>query len=339
MILSLTESDVSSVLDITDGIRVVEESLARHARGEATLVPRISQTVPNGGGMFRIMPAMLPLDGFFGLKTLTGFPGRRLPGETYFTVLLFEAVTGALRALIAGTHLTGIRTGAATGVATKYLAGKDADVLGIFGAGAQAKYQVAAIMAVRPLRLVKVFSRDLRKAVAFAQWINAEFDVEAIPTESAREVVEGSSLIVTVTTATAPVFSGDWLERGTHVSGVGANTAKKCELDPVTFGKSRIVVDSREQTLEESGDIQAAIQSGEITAKDLDTELGEIIIQAKTGRENDNEITLFKSVGLAVQDIATAVYVYKQAVEKGIGTTLDLNANYDTGVRVPILSA
>jgi ornithine cyclodeaminase/alanine dehydrogenase-like protein (mu-crystallin family) len=338
MILSLTESDVSSVLDMVDGIRVVEESLAQHARGEATLVPRISQTVPNGGGMFRIMPAMLPVEGFFGLKTLTGFPGRRLPGETYFTILLFEAVTGALRALIAGTHLTGIRTGAATGVATKYLARQDADVLGIFGAGAQAKYQVAATMAVRPLRLVKVFSRDFRKAVAFAQWINDEFDVEAIPTESAQEVVQGSSMVVTVTTATAPVFSGEWLASGTHVSGVGANTTKKCELDPVTFGKSRIIVDSREQTLEESGDIQAAIRSGDITAKDVDTELGEVVIQKSAGRENNDEITLFKSVGVAVQDIAAAVYVYKQALGKGIGTALDLNANYDTGVRVPILS-
>jgi ornithine cyclodeaminase/alanine dehydrogenase-like protein (mu-crystallin family) len=193
-------------------------------------------------------------------------------------------------------------------------------------------------MAVRPLRLVKVFSRDFIKAVEFSRWITQEFGVEAIPAENAREIIEGSSLVVTVTTAAAPVFAGEWLEAGTHVSGVGANTSKKCELDAVAFQKSRIVVDSKEQTLEESGDIQAAIRSGAITANDLSTELGEIVTQKSAGRQTEGEITLFKSVGIAVQDIAVAVYVYKEALEAGIGTALDLNASYDNGVRIPILS-
>src|SRR5579871_3263942 len=159
MVLSLTESDVHQLFDMAAGLRVIEESFRHHANGQTVLIPRISQNL-DGGVAFRIMPAAMPAAQWFGLKTLTGYPGRRTPGETYFTLLLFEAVTGALRAVIAGTYLTGIRTGAASGVAAKYMAREDADVLGIIGAGSQARYQLAAMLAVRSIRLVKVFDPD-----------------------------------------------------------------------------------------------------------------------------------------------------------------------------------
>jgi alanine dehydrogenase len=323
MILSLSENNVAKVFNMAAGLRVVEESVGQHAAGESMLIPRVSQNLP-GGVAFRVMPAAMLRTQWFGLKTLTGYPGRRLPGEMYFTLLLFEGQTGALRALIAGTYLTGIRTGAATGVAAKYLAKQSADILGIFGAGAQAKYQVAALIAVRPITLVKVFDPDRAKATYFAAWVVATFGIEALAVATPREAVSGCELVVTVTTASEPVFSGEWLDPGTHISGVGANTPKKRELDAETFRRSKIVVDSKDQIAEEAGDLLDAIKNGVITSSQVDTELGDLIIGRRVVRTSEDDITLFKSVGIAVEDIASAAYVYEEAKKQGIGTQLAL---------------
>ena len=149
MVLLLSEADVARSLSMPDAVRVVEQAFA--ATGGHTVMPRISADVPGNGGAFRVMSAIVPELGFFGLKTLTGYPGRRLPGETYFAILLFSCETGALRAIVAGNRLTGIRTGAATAVAAKHMSRPDSHVLGVIGAGVQAKYQVAALAAVRPI--------------------------------------------------------------------------------------------------------------------------------------------------------------------------------------------
>jgi ornithine cyclodeaminase/alanine dehydrogenase-like protein (mu-crystallin family) len=240
--------------------------------------------------------------------------------------LLFNAENGALRAVMAAGHLTGIRTGAATGVAAKYLAREDATILGIFGAGVQAKQQVAALIAVRPVMQIKVFDIDRAKAEAFAAQLGEEFNVRARPAASARETVAGSDLVVTATTARQPVFCGDWLEEGTHLSGIGANTPAKRELDAVAFQRSKIVVDFKDQALQEAGDLREAISTGAITSDHLHAELGEIIIGKKAGRSSDREITMFKSVGIAVEDIATAAYVYQRAIAGGLGTSMTLEA-------------
>src|SRR5436190_8923658 len=177
MILLLSETDVASVISMGDGVRVVEEALRHHAGGGGVVLPRISADVPGNGGAFRIMPAIMPEIEFFGLKTLTGYPGRRLPGETYFAVMLFSCDTGALRAIVAGNRLTGIRTGAATGVAAKHLSRADSRVLGIIGAGVQGRYQVAALLEVRPVEQVRVFDIDALKAEKFAREIELDFQV------------------------------------------------------------------------------------------------------------------------------------------------------------------
>lgn len=324
-ILILSETDVAEAISMADGIRLVEQSIEQYTQGQATLLPRVSLDLPGDGGAFRVMSAAMPGLGAFGLKTLTGYPGKRLPGETYFTLLLFSATTGALQAVMAAGHLTGIRTGAASGVAAKYLARADAATLGLFGAGVQAKQQAAAIVAVRPVKLIKVFDLDRAKAVEMAAQLSQEFNIEARPAENARETVTGSDLVVTATTAREPVFSGDWLEEGAHVSGIGANTPAKRELDGATFRRSKIVVDFKEQALEEAGDLREALKTGAITAADLHAELGEIITGIKPGRSNDQEITLFKSVGVAVEDIGAAAYVFEQARAKGLGTPMTLD--------------
>ncbi len=326
MVLILSEQDVAGVLQMADGVRLVERAFRDHANGQSLLIPRVSQDLPNGGGAFRIMPAVLPSRNWFGLKTLTGFPGRRLPGETYFAVLLFEMETGALRAVVAGSHLTGVRTGAASGVAAKYLARDNAEVLGVFGAGVQARHQVAALVEVRPVKMVKVFDRNKPKAAAFVDMIRKDHGIDACVSPGGKETVIGSDLLVTATTSREPLFSGDWLEPGTHLSGMGSNAPGKRELDKTCFSRSKVVVDFKEQALEESGDLRHAIESGAITPDKIHAELGEIVTDRKVGRQNDDEITLFKSVGVAIEDIATAAFAYEKAIATGVGTYLQLDS-------------
>ena len=262
--------------------------------------------------------------GFFGLKTLTGYPGCRLPGEIFFAILLFSSDTGALRAIIAANRLTGIRTGAATGVAAKYLSRAYSSVLGIIGAGVQARYQVSALKEVRPLTEVRIFDIDSAKAEVFASEIELELQIAACAVADAREAVTGCDLVVTATAAKAPVFDGQWLDDGSHVSGVGSNSPNKKELDTCVFQRSRIVVDFRDQALQEAGDLQQALQMEAIQEDAIYAELGEVITGTKPGRQNDDEITLFKSVGMAIEDIATATFVYQQALAAGVGARVEL---------------
>jgi alanine dehydrogenase len=326
MVLFLSEADVAGLVSMSDGVQVIEHALEQHSTVPGNhVMPRVSADVPGNGGAFRIMAAILPQYGYFGLKTLTGYPGRRLPGETYFALLLFSCETGALRAIMAGDRLTGIRTGAATGVAAKYLSRADAKVLGVIGAGVQARYQVAALREVRPLTRIRVFDIDRTRAETFAREIELDFQVDTRPVSNARQAVEECDLVVTATAAKSPVFEGSWLQEGTHVSGVGSNTPNKCELDDTVFRRSRIVVDFKEQTLQEAGDLRHAIAAGTIQSDSIDAELGDVISGKKDRRRDNREITLFKSVGMAIEDIATATFAYEQALARGAGTRLQLD--------------
>jgi alanine dehydrogenase len=323
MITLLSEADVANVVSMGDGVRVVEDALRQHAVGGGVAMPRISADVPGNGGAFRIMSAIMPEIEFFGLKTLTGYPGRRLPGETYFVLMLFSCDTGALRAIVAGNRLTGIRTGAATGVAAKYLSRPDSQSLGVIGAGVQARYQVAALLEVRPVKEVRIFDIDSAKADAFAREIERDFQVRARAVRQVREAVSECDLVVTATAAKTPVFDGQWLDEGTHLSGMGSNTPNKRELDGTVFSRSTIVVDFKEQALQEAGDLQDALRTGAISAAAVDVELGDVIAGKKPGRQHEREITLFKSVGMAIEDIATATFAYQRALAAGLGTQID----------------
>jgi alanine dehydrogenase len=323
MVVFLSESDVQAAITMSEAVTIVEEAFRDYAFGQATLLPRISQTLPGNAGMFRILAATLPTRKMFGLKTLTGFPGRRLENEVYFVILLFEMGSGALRAVISSNYLTGLRTGAASGVAAKYLACENADSLGVIGAGIQAWFQVEALCAVRTIRRVKIFSRDSAKAEALARRVREKLGIDACPVSDAHEAVRGSALVVTATTASAPVVEGEWLDEGTHISGIGANTRTKRELDAACFKRARVVADSREQAIEESGDLRDAIESGAVTLDHIYAELGELAAGLKEGRSSSKEITIFKSVGIALQDIAVAISLFENAVRLGLGTQLD----------------
>jgi alanine dehydrogenase len=335
MILVLSEADVAHALSMADGVRLVEQALTRHAAGGGVVMPRISADLPGNGGAFRVMSAIVPELGFFGLKTLTGYPGRRTPGETYFAILLFSCENGGLRGLIAGNRLTGIRTGAATGVAARHLARPDAHVLGVIGAGVQARYQVAALREVRPLTEVRIFDIDASKADAFAREIEVELQVAAHPVKTAREAIAACDLVVTITTSKTPVFDGHWIESGAHVTGAGSNTPAKRELDDTVFQRSKLIVDFKDQALLEAGDLQQALRNGAIGEDAIYAEIGEVLTGRKPGRANDHEITLFKSVGMAIEDLATATFAYEQALALGLGTYVQLDGAAVAAVAAP----
>lgn len=327
MILLLSEADVARVVSMADGVRVVEDALRQHAVGGGVAMPRISADVPGNGGAFRIMPAIMPEIEVFGLKTLTGYPGRRLPGETYFVVMLFSCDSGALRAIVSGNRLTGVRTGAATGVAAKYLSRPNSQTLGVIGAGVQARHQVAALLEVRSLKEIRIFDIETAKADAFAREIETDFHVRARATRAVREAVSECDLVVTATAAKTPVLDGHWLDEGTHVSGMGSNTPNKRELDGTAFARSTIVVDFKEQALQEAGDLRDALRTGAISGQAVDVELGDVIAGQKPGRQSEREITLFKSVGMAIEDVATATFAYQRALVEGLGTRIDFEAS------------
>src|ERR1700722_14808100 len=323
MIVFLSESDVQAAITMPEALAIVEAAFRDHALGRATILPRVSQTLPGTAGMFRILAATLPTQKMFGLKTLTGFPGKRLEDEIYFAILLFEMEGGALRAMISANYLTGLRTGAAIGVAAKYLARNDASSLGIVGAGMQAWFQAEALCAVRPIDTVKIFSRDKSHAEEFATRLRKSLTVNAVAVNSAQDAVRGSDLMVAATAVSAPLIQGNWLEPGTHVSGIGANTRTKRELDATCFERARVVADSREQVLHESGDLRDAVETGRVTSDVVYAELGELAAGLKQGRSSIEEITIFKSVGVALQDVAVAAFLFEVVQRSGIGTQLD----------------
>jgi alanine dehydrogenase len=323
MALILKESEVRSLLTMKDGIRIVEEGFEQYARGATTLAPRLVMKLEGDAGTFRIMAAIVPEMGGFGLKTLTGTPGKRKPESTYFAMLYFDVIEGALLAVIPATYITGIRTGAASGVATKYLARDDARTVGLFGAGFQGRNQIAAIREVRSIERVRIFDVAEAPARALARELENE-GVEAVVTASPEETVRQADIVASATTASEPPIRGAWLPDGCHVNAVGANAPTKREVDAEAFARARVVVDFREQALQEAGDLMAAIQSGSFTKERIHAELGDVVIGKAKGRESREQITLFKSVGVAIEDVAVAAWVYREAKKKGLGTELNL---------------
>jgi ornithine cyclodeaminase/alanine dehydrogenase-like protein (mu-crystallin family) len=313
--LYLTEQDVESVLPMPDCIAAVEEAFRRQDLGAIINQPRRRLRVPNG--ILHCMEASDDDIGRMGLKVYTSFAPK-----VRFHVLLYDSTNGDLLAMIEADRLGQMRTGAATGVATKYMAREDAKTLGIFGAGWQAESQALAIAHVRKLDRVLVYSRTAEKRQSFADKLRAELGITCEAAESAEEVARNADIVVTATTSRTPVFNGEWLAPGVHVNAVGANSLGRAEIDIATVDRAnRIVVDSIEQSKVEAGDFLAAYESRKFRWESAH-ELHEVVNGRFPGRESDHEITLFKSNGLALEDIATADLVYEKAVDRGLGREL-----------------
>jgi ornithine cyclodeaminase/alanine dehydrogenase-like protein (mu-crystallin family) len=317
MPLLLREEDVTGLLDIKTAIAAVEEVLRDQAEGQATNRPRYRVAMPTS--QLHVMAAGDRRLGVYGLKAYTASrKGAR------FLVLLYESETGDLLAMIEADRLGQMRTGAASGVATKYMALESADTVGIFGAGWQAESQLMAICAVRRIKSIRVYSRGREHREAFARKMTSLLRVEVTAVQCPEEAVRSQSIVVTATTAREPVLKGEWIEPGTHLNAAGSNFLSKTEVDVETIRRARIIaVDSIEQSKMESGDLLPAIDRGVISWESV-TELGRIVAGRDAGRSSNQDITLFKSNGVALEDISTALRVYKLARERGLGEEIEL---------------
>ena len=318
MTLLVREADVRALLTMPMALEAVEESLRQQGNGELALHPRRRLKLPDNA-LLHYMAAGDPIHGFIGMKLYTS-----VRGVVRFVVPLFRSTTGEMAALIEADALGQIRTGAATGVATKYLANANARAVGIIGTGYQARTQLEAVAAVRKLERVRAFGRDPERRLQFCREMSARIDVEVEPVESGERAVRGADIVITATSATKIVLEGAWLSPGVHVNAIGANWAQKRELDEGAVARADIiVVDSIEQSKMEAGDlIQAFVNDA--ARWDAVRELGEIVAAKIPGRTDANQITLFKSNGIATWDLSVAVRVHELAVARGIGQSIPL---------------
>jgi alanine dehydrogenase len=313
MPLLLTESDVHSLLGMPLAMEAVEACFRRMAAGAAQTQPRRRLNFAEKSFM-HYMAASDSDAGYAGLKIYTTSPsGAR------FLIPLFRNQNAELVALIEADYLGQMRTGAASGIATRAMARSNAKRLGIIGTGLQARTQLEAVLLARKFETVRAFGRDKARREQFAKEASEKFGIEVTPVASAEAAVRGSDVLITITNSTKPVVDGKWLEPGIHINAAGSNFAQKAELDAkAVLWADIIAVDSVEQAKIEAGDLIQAFDGDEARWSDV-RELSQIVAGKIPGRKDDSEITIFKSVGIAEEDVATAARVYELAREKGIG--------------------
>jgi ornithine cyclodeaminase/alanine dehydrogenase len=311
-----------------DCLQAVETAFSELAHGRAVMPQRAVIPISAHKGIYLAMPAYIGGDmDALGLKVVTAYPDNpskhKLP-TVLGTLLLCDPATGKAVAIMDAGYLTAVRTGAASGVATKYLAREDAKTCVIFGAGVQARKQLEAVHITRKLDKASVIDIVKDASESFASEMSAQLGLDVVPTEDVEGSVREADIVVTASSSHDPLFDGNWLKPGTHVNNIGSHTPDARELDTTTVKRSKYVADLKEANLAEAGDILIPIQEGAVTEDHIYASLGEIVIGEKPGRENPEEITVFKSCGLAVQDASTALAVYNAAREKGIGTKVEL---------------
>lgn len=326
-VLVINGMEVAALLPMSDAIEVMADALQTLARGDAILPLRPVMWLPDRIGALGMMPAYLGGEpSIMGLKVVSVFPGNRdTPYDSHQgAVMLFETNHGRPLAIIDASAITAIRTAAVTGVATRALAREDAGDLAILGSGVQAQTHLAAMLNVRPIRRIRVWSRTEENAREFAARESERHTVEIEVVETAQGAVDGADLICTVTSATAPVLKGEWIAEGAHVNAVGSSVPFARELDTQAVARSRMYVDRRESALHEAGDFLFPKREGAVDDSHIQGELGDLLIGRVEGRQRPSDITLFKSLGLAVEDLAAGYHVYLKALAGDVGTAVDL---------------
>ena len=317
MVLLLTESDVRSVLTMDIALQAVEEGMRGLADGSAINQPR--RRIMMQGGVLHYMASAVRSSRVFGLKAYPTFGGR-----VDFLIPLYNVETGKLLALIEGDWLGRLRTGAASGVATQYMARPESKTLGLFGTGGQARTQMLAVCASRPIERVHVYSRNPENRAAFVAEMRPLVKAHIVAVHEPRAAVLDMDVIATMTTASQPLFDGEWVMPGTHINAAGSNHLKRREIDGRTIQRcARIAADSVEQAKLECGDLAGAVAEGVIKWEDV-TEFADVVGGRVPGRSSPDEITLFESQGISVWDIATAARVYELAKERGLGQAIPL---------------
>lgn len=323
MTLILNKQDVASVLEMKDCMDVVENAFAELANGTAVLPLRTNIKPPDGLSLY--MPAYIKEMKALACKVVTVYKNNpkkfNLP-VVIGKVLLQDPDSGDVICIMDGGYLTAVRTGAASGVATKYLARKDkGQVAGIFGTGVQARMQLWAVCIARDISKALVYDVSDEAADKFVADMSKKLNLEIIKVDAPDKVLE-ADIICTATSSATPIFNGENVKEGTHINGIGSHTPNARELDTEIIKRSKFIGDSKEACFSEAGDIMIPLEEGEIEETHFYAELGEIITEKVPARTDDKEITIFKSNGLAIQDVATAKLIYDKAVEAGIGVDI-----------------
>ncbi|MGQ9543803.1 MAG: alanine dehydrogenase [Candidatus Bathyarchaeia archaeon] len=326
-ILLLREREIKPLLEVNEILEAVEQAFREKGEGRVQMPPKTYIYYDKYNGDLRVMPAYIESMEASAVKVVNVHPYNRkfnLP-TVMALITLIDPKTGAPQAVMDGTEITAMRTGAAAGVATKYLARKDAGRLGVVGAGVQGSKQLDFIVNVRDIVEVKVY--DIREEAknSFIQMVKQRYPrIRVAAAESVEEAVKGQDVICTVTPSRGPIVMDEWIGDGTHINAIGADAPGKEELDPKILKRAMIVVDDWEQALH-SGEVNVPISMGLISREDIYGELGEVVVGKKKGRTSSGELTIFDSTGLAIQDAAVAKLVYKKALEKRVGSWIEFS--------------
>jgi len=324
--LVLSNTEVAELLPMKECIAVMREALGALAAGLAHQPLRTIMRPADAKGVMGLMPAYLSGDhASFGLKAICVFPGNPAQGRDAHqgAVLLFSGETGELQAMMNASAVTAIRTAAVSAVATDLLARADACNLALLGAGVQARSHLTAMSHVRSIKRCLIASRHFEHAQNFAEEMRPEFSFPLEPVETVEEALKDADLIVTATTAAEPIVRREWISAGAHLNLVGSSTPKAREVDSETMAAASLFVDRRESTVNEAGDYLLAVRDGVIGPDHIRAEIGEVLQGDKPGRTSPEEITLFKSLGLAIEDLFAAQYLYRKVAEQKVGSWVE----------------
>lgn len=319
MVLYLSEFDVRELLSMSDAIQVLQDTFEQQGRRNIINNPR--QRVRTGKSMLHYLAGALPHLGVMGYKAYTS--SRE---GLAFRVFLHDIESGKLLSIMDGNYMGMIRTGAVTGLATKFMSRKDSSTLGVFGTGFQAEGQIMAVCEVRNISTIKVFGRDETRKNNFCKIMSEKVSARILPVRNPDEVLKDADIIVTATTSSTPVFDGKQIKEGIHINAIGGNFLFKSEVDERTIERSDIIaVESIEQCKLESGELMPMIEKGRLSWDQV-FELGYLVCGKENGRTGENDITLFKSVGIAVEDICVARFLYDEALKTKTGSEIDINS-------------
>jgi alanine dehydrogenase len=322
-VLLIPRRDIESIASMKEVIDAVEGAFRAKGLGKVQMPPKLYIKFPAGD--FRTMPCYIPEVGFGGVKIVNVHPKNpekyELP-TVMATIVLMDPETGKPLALMDGTWITNMRTGAGGGVAAKYLARKNSRIIGMVGAGVQARTQLMALNEVLKIEEVRICSRGREGSEKFKRDME-HINLNILIKEKVEDVVRGCDLLVTTTPVTQPIVKNEWIDEGTHINAIGADAEGKEELDPEILKRAKIIVDDFEQACH-SGEVNVPLSKGIISKNDIYAELGEVIVKKKAGRVSEEEITVFDSTGLAIQDLVTATLVYKKAKKLRVGSEVEL---------------
>ena len=326
MIQVYNAQDIRSSVTMPEIIAAVRRAFVQLSAGDAVVPARAQIDVADGLGTTLVMPGYLAKDGGMAVKIVSVFPQNAARGLPMISalVVVVDTTTGRPVAIMDGAVLTALRTGAASGVATDLLARADCRTAAIFGAGVQGRTQLEAVCAVRAIEEAWVYDTDAGRARDFAEEMESRVEATIRVAADPDKAAKAADVICTVTTSARPVFADGSVRPGTHINAVGVFKPHMQEIPAATVARARVVVDSVHAIMEEAGDLLIPLRGGLITEEHLQTEIGEVAAGKKPGRSSDQEVTLFKSVGVAVQDVAAAALVIARCREMGLGSEIDL---------------